>query len=279
MRKIGFILMPLAVLTGAVGFFLRQAEISTVFDPQSGLATPGAPISLALMALSVLVVLLFFGLSFLAPNHRGAGFGTAFACGPFARTVLALCAIGMMFIGGGRLIALVIVGWISVFPLIWAIAAFFAGLCLLLMALLGPRGRNVAVISTVPAFFLCVWLIVLHIDHASDPVLLNYVYRLFALAFLLLSLYYIAGFAFRQAKVRRLTCSVPSAAYFTGLTLADGQPLYRNITLILLAVTALLYLLILTRNLSRPVWDVFPMTDEIDDEDEEMHGEETSGYQ
>jgi len=91
---------------------------------------------------------------------------------------------------------------------------------------------------------------------------------------LLLSLYYIAGFAFRQAKVGRLTFAVSTAVYFTGVTFADGGITYQNIALAALTVTALSYLLILTHKLSLPVWDepIFDQDEAFIFEDEEIDG-------
>lgn len=258
MRKIGFILAPLAILFGIAGFFLRRIQVSTVFDPISGLAVPNAGISLVLFALSVIVVLLFFGLSFLAPKQERADFATAFDGGMFPRVILSLLAVTMMLVGGGRILLLILLGDLQIFAFVWAAAACLTGLFLLLLALFGSSGRNVAIPSAIPVFFISLWLVLLHIDHAANPVLLVYIYRLFALAFLLLGLYYIAGFAFGQAKVGRLTFAVTTALYFTGVSLADGTPMYQNVSLVVLAATALTYLLILTHNLSRPIWDAPP---------------------
>ena len=258
MRKIGFILAPLAILLGIAGYFLRAHQVATVFDSHSGLAVPNAGISIVLMVFSAVVVLLFFGLSFLAPNREGADFATAFGSGTFMQVILALLAGGMMLLGGGRFVLLMLADDLQISSLVWAGTACLAGLFLLLLALRGPSGRNVAIPASIPVFFISLWLILLHIDQAANPVLLAYVYRLFALAFLLLSLYYIAGFAFRQAKVGRLSFAVAGAVYFTGVTLADGGAVYQSVTLLAFAATALLYLLILTHNLSRPIWDVPP---------------------
>ena len=258
MRKIGFILAPLAILAGIAGYFLRAHQVATVFDPHSGLATPNAAISLVLMALSAVAVLLFFGLSTRVPNREGADFATAFGCSTPVRAILALLAVAMMLLGGVRAALLVLADDLQVFSLVWAGAACLTGLFLALLALRGPKGRNVAIPASIPVFFISMWLIILHIDQAANPVLLAYVYRLFALAFLLLSMYYIASFAFCQAKTGRLTFAVTSTVYFTGVTLADGGLLYQNITLLVLAATGLVYLLILTHNLSRPIWEVPP---------------------
>ena len=54
-----------------------------------------------------------------------------------------------------------------------------------------------------PAYTCCMWLIVAYQARAADPVILDYVYELFAIIAVLLGLYFIAGFSFERPKVRR----------------------------------------------------------------------------
>jgi len=121
----------------------------------------------------------------------------------------------------------------------------------------------------VPVFWLCIRLAASHIEHAANPVILHYVYDLFALAFLMLSMYYVAAFTFRQAKVRRLMFSTSMAAYFTIVTLADGGALYQAGVLTSLALYGLICQLILTKNLGNPPWAEL---EEISAEDEDIYG-------
>ena len=53
------ILLPvLAVVGGVGGFFLRRWELATAFEAETGLAIPGAPATVALIVLSVVVAAL-----------------------------------------------------------------------------------------------------------------------------------------------------------------------------------------------------------------------------
>jgi len=275
-----------AILAGGIGFVLRRQEVASVFDPHSGLAERGAPISVALMVFSLGVVLFFFGLSFATSRGRTPALTDTFGSGLLG--TLLLMALGLIVLGLAVMEAVPLIQngpspprniglstrSDNLFPLslVRLGAASFSGLALIFMAILGPRGVNVAIPSTVPVFWICIWLIVGHIDRASNPVLLSYVYNLFALAALLLALYYIAGFAFRQNRPGRLLFSCSTALYFTGVTMGDDLALYTRGTFLALAATVLIYQIALTSTLDRAQkeWEEVPyMERDID----AWHGE------
>jgi len=214
MRITGYLMSLIALLAGAVGFLLRRWEVASIFDPRTGLAEQGAGISIALMLFSLATVLLLFGLSLLVSRQPSPASVVTFDGGLFG--TLLLSALGLIVFIFAALEAMSLLESGELFAQNGAFlaqnnapiplsavrlgAAGLSGLALILMAILGPRGINVAIPSTVPVFWICIWLIVSHIDRASNPVLLSYVYNLFALAALLLALYYIAGYAFRQNR-------------------------------------------------------------------------------
>ena len=58
------ILLPgVAVAGGAAGFLLRRWELSTAFEPDTGLPVAGAPATWALIALTVVVAAVLAGLA------------------------------------------------------------------------------------------------------------------------------------------------------------------------------------------------------------------------
>ena len=263
-------MVPLAIIAGAFGFYLRRMELYTVFEPHTGLAVSGAPVSLALMALSGGVILLLFGLSFLAPTREGGQFETAFRGGIVLRVLLAGISLAIIAAAGMDAFGLLPGDAMPVLELVWAGAGVLSGICLLLMALLGMSGKPVASLSVIPVFWLCLWHIVSHIENAANPTLLAHAYRFFALAFLLLGLYYIAGFAFGQTRVRRFLFTASAAGYFVGVTMADSQGIFQRVILAAVAGMILIYALILTHNLGSPMWesgseDVFDEDEETDD--------------
>ena len=253
MRKSGFFMPAIALIAGVAGFFLRRQEIP-IFDPYTGLPEQWAPVSIALMALSggVVILLLLLCFQVQAPKRPILTFEAAFGGNRFASTFLTI--LGVLVILATVLDALTFPDP-GRFPLLFYLQtglAFLAGFCLCYMALRGPRGSNVAPASAVPVFWLCLLLVVFHIGEASNPVLLQYAYGFFALSAILLSLYYLASFAFHQGKIRKFLFSSSAAVYFIGVTMGDPRSLYQAILLLALAATLLVYHLALLHAFSRP---------------------------
>jgi len=243
----------ISLFAGTIGWLLRRQEVATIFDPYTGLAERGAPITAVLIVASLIIVALLFGLSFTVPKERTfSSFSSAFGGKVLGTVILAILGLIVLALAGLQLVSLTqTADGLDPFSTVRLLAALLAGLCLVLVAILGPRGTNVAIPATIPVFWLCIWLIVGHIDQAADPVLLGYVYSLFALAALLLALYYIAGYAFRQHHPRRLMFCSSTAIYFTGVTMGDNLPFYMRGTLLALAATVLIYQLTLSKNLTQ----------------------------
>jgi len=253
MRKIGFSMAVLALLAGGLGFFLRWQEVNTVFDPYTGLALRWAPVSIALMALSVVTVSILLILCFRLPKQQISSFQAAFGNTGPSGLFLALLGLGIIFLATLEALYLAESGSISVMTYLQAGSALLSGFCLAYMAMKGMKGGDIApVASALPVAWICLWLISFHIYHASNPVLLAYTYNFFALAFLLLSLYYVASFAFSQDKSKKLLFCSSSALYFIGVTMGDAHSAYHRGLLLALAATLLIYHISLTINLARP---------------------------
>ena len=266
MRKFGFLMALLAVVFGAGGALLRGQEIETVFDPVSGLAVRGAPISIALIVLSVATVGALFGLSFTVRQIRAGSFADAFGKHIFVRVLLILAGIVASGFSVVELLGATEMGGLQTAQALVAVAAGILGL--VLMAVLGAKGNRAAIPAVVPVFWLCLWLVSAHVgDQAANPVLLSYVYQLFTLASLLLSFYYIAGYAFSQERPGRLMFSCSTAVYFTLVTLPDNWSTPQQVVLLVLAGTVLIYQLALSGQradpaMTRQSWADPPATEE-----------------
>ena len=252
MRNTGYFMTALALLAAVAGFFLRQREVATVFDPNTGLAARGESVTILLMALSACVLLILFGLCFRVPSRELTLFSKAFPANWFTSALLALLGFFVILSTVLETLAYPEGGAFPIVSHLQTGAALLSGICLSYMAVRGPRRGNVAVAAAVPVFWLCLWLVASHVAEASNPVLLRYVYSFFALAFLLLALYYLAGFAFHQGKPKKFLFSSAAAIYFTGVTMGDAHNLYQNALFLALAFTLLVYQLILTHSLSQP---------------------------
>ena len=103
-----------------------------------------------------------------------------------------------------------------------------------------------------PAYASCVWLIVSYLDHSGDPIVLDYVYQLFAVVASVLGCYFLAGFSYRRPKAFPAILFSLTAMYFCLVTLADRH----DVSMLLLFVAFALYLLattvLLQYNAARP---------------------------
>lgn len=235
-------LLPLlAVIGGIGGFFLRRWELSTAFEI-SGLAIPWTAASVMLIALSILLALAVAILC-RKPKNELKTYGDAFFA-PGNWFYLAALALASACLLVGALVGFksAMTSWPrSILHLaLWAlcIAAFF---CVLNIALSNFRSvsRKYNVTLLIPAYALCLWLVSAYQQHAADPVVLDYVYELFAIICTLLGLYFAAAFSFAKAKVWRCAFFSLMGIYFSIVTLADSHDRATQ----LLYLFAILYLL------------------------------------
>lgn len=93
------ILLPaIAVVGGGAGFALRRWELATAFEADTGLPISGAPATMALIALSVVVAAVLLILSFMGKYPRFSGYDQAFPpriipCMPWREYSPAFCLL------------------------------------------------------------------------------------------------------------------------------------------------------------------------------------------
>lgn len=219
-------LLPLlAVIGGAGGFFLRRWELSTAFET-SGLVTPYAPASIALIVLSVVLALALVLLC-RKPKNELKTYGDAFfAPGSWLSLAVNALASACLFVAALAGLRSELTTWPrSILRLLlWAlcIAALF---CVFSIALSNFRSvsRKYNVTLLIPAYMSCLWLVSAYQQHAADPVILDYVYELLAIICTLLGLYFAAAFSFARGRVWRCAIFSLLGIYFSIVTLADGH--------------------------------------------------------
>ena len=244
------ILLPLlAVLGGVGGFFLRRWELSTAFEP-SGLAVSWAPASIALVILSAIVVLAL-ALLCRGSKHELKNYDDAFSA-PRSWVYLIVSAVAAAVLlvaslfglkaefdsGAPRLLHLLFYGMCVV---------SFVSVLTVVPNNFRAKGRQYSLALLLPAYTCCLWLVTFYQQRAADPVVLDYVYELFAIVCTLLGFYFTAGFSFGRAKIWRCAFFCLLSVYFSIVTLADGHN--RSIRLLFLfsilyqlaTVTTLLY--------------------------------------
>lgn len=250
-KKMAVLLCVLAPLFALLAYSLRVHEINSIFHPETGLADLWQMPSFLLMGLSAFVAALFFLLSRTVPKQMHPKFKRAFGELSAITGLLSLLGVFVLlasaFATFGHVTGLVDLG----FFIAWAIGGVLSGFCLMLYPILGARGKNVSILAAIPVFWLCMWLVLAHIRYAADPVLLRYVYYLFAIAFLLLALYFIASAAFTKGKAPQLLFSAGMAVYFSGIAFADARSLQEHIIIGALALFVLSYSLLLLRHMKR----------------------------
>jgi hypothetical protein len=245
-----------AAIAGLAGALLRRYELLNAFETDSGLAISGHPATIAMLVLSGAVLLLT--LLFLPKNQKipeSLNFAQAFSVEDkgtrflivVAALLLLACAVcgAYQYLEGSetRVSRLVL----FVFAALSALSVLFTGL----RAGQGS-GEQSSILLLFPAFFACLWLVLVYQNHAADPVLLDYVFELLAVVCVVLSLYSIAGFGFGRGRVRATSFYCLMGVYFSMVTLADSHTLPFLLLYLFAAVYLELSSGILLLNASRP---------------------------
>ena len=225
------ILLPaVAIAGGAAGFALRRWELATAFEADTGLPIDGAPATLALIALSVVMA------AVLALLCRGrypqfSGYDQAFAARENTACATAGILSAFLLLGAA---AMLVYGFLQAGPdrvytnLLVAALALVSGFCVMGAVQNNFKGLGKGKLNftlLLPAYTCCVWLIAAYQVRAGDPVRLDYVFELFAIIASLLGLYFHAAFAFTKGRPFWAVFFALLGIYFSITTLADGHGL------------------------------------------------------
>ena len=239
MRK-DLLLPGLSLVGGVAGFALRRWQLASAFHPETGLFTHGAPATYALLALVGLLILAVF-LSVRGIREGPDDFLPAFIC-PQSGQMAVLVASALLFLAAGVLGISDGLVQLSLFrtdpeayPLTYPVALLLgAVLCLpggcavLFLGRATYRGElndTACWLAPFPAAAGLIRLFITHLEHGTEPVLLRYCFPLAAAAFLMLGLYYAAGFLYGRSR-RRCALFFSLSGVILGITaLADGLSL------------------------------------------------------
>lgn len=239
MRK-NVLLPGAALLAGIVGFALRKWELATAFEPDTGLPIAGVPATLVLIAWSALVAAVLIFLTRRGGESRS--FDETFSAdgSPLYLTAFVVSAFLLLASAGVEVVTYPVVIQ-NILPveeggsrLALLLPGLRIGLCVLGFAcvlvvgqnLYRSRGRgreNLALLGLCLLF--CVWLISDYQGRAADPVILDYIYEVFAIITGLLGIYFITGYSFQTGKPWRTAAMCLLGAYFSLVTLADHHSL------------------------------------------------------
>ena len=277
MRK-ELILPVTAIVGGAAGFFLRRTELATAFEPDTGLPIDGMPVTWALIALSAAVAVAALLLCLGTGKGSRGGYDEAFQARDVVPYMAGMAAGALLTAAAGVLMLLQLPGLYAEasmasletggFPMFNLVpTALLSVLCLasawsiLMLGRNNYRGQGRGKYSAfllIPAYTCCMWLIVSYQEHSGDPIILDYVYQLFAVIAAVLGCYFLSGFGFGRGRPAAAAFFSAEAMYFTLVTLADThEPAF-----LLLYAGCFLYFaasdLALLCNLGRPLGPRMP---------------------
>lgn len=258
MRK-EIILPGVAVAGGLAGFFIRRWDRAVAFEPDTGLVAPGMPSTYLLLALSAAVVVALVLLCRGKHNSFPDGYDQAFQAKGNTLYITAVVLSAFLLLGAAVLILMNLstdfyqaqaeAAYSGVNPMLSVIPRFLLSvLCIVSCPCLLSTGKNnyrgegngkLRFTLLMPAYACCLWLIAAYQRRAADPVVLDYLYELFAIIAVLLGLYFTAGFSFERPKVFRASFFSLLGIYFSLVTLADGH----DLATLLLYGFSILYLL------------------------------------
>lgn len=237
------ILLPLlAIVGGTAGFHLRRGELSTAFNSE-GLPITGAPATIILILLSVVLVAVFL-LFCLRSRGKTAPLGESFLC-PGNRAYLIFSMVAAALLLAAAVIGLMgeISAWSPNYPkmLLWVLC-IPSGACVAVAGVRNFRAmpRPLGLPPLIPAFTCCVWLVAACQSFTANPVILDYVYQLFAILCTLLGLYFSASMSFISTKIWPYMLFSLLGLYFSIITLADQH----DTPFVLLFLFSILYQLI-----------------------------------
>ncbi|MGI6498664.1 MAG: hypothetical protein ACOX0U_07605 [Oscillospiraceae bacterium] len=241
--KKGVLLSVVTLAAGLAGAVLRWMERETGFEEGTGLALPGNGPAIVLVALTCLLAVFLIVVSVKIKYEPYFWYDKA-SLTQSALCFGAYCAAALLMAGVGGIFAWKALSGdaVSLSRLILGAFAVGTATALLLTAKGNYKEREKGRYRfrlLVPPFFCCYWLILAYERRAANPTVLQYVYELFAIICALLAFYYIAGFDFGRARLRRGLFFGQMAGFFSIVTLADGHAaesvlLYAAVTLYLL---------------------------------------------
>lgn len=213
------LILPVLLLSALCGAAARFYNLRSSVDAM-GMFISGHPSTVLLIVLSVILLGCLLALSIFSPGRSGH------------RAVIqpgGSSSFVQMAAGCGILLS-VLLGFveaqkdgISVSALVLLLLGLAAGVCLILLPRLRsrPKGWPPAP-ELIPVVYLIVRLVLNFRDWSTDPIVPDYCPMLFAMIFILLSVYYGAGFVFSQGRPRRTLFFTAAAVYFAGMSALDG---------------------------------------------------------
>ena len=257
MRISAFLMPFFTLLTGAAGYYLRLLELWNVFDTETGLPRRGAAITYVLIGLTAVFLTVTFvfalrtRLRFISPR----GFENAFGAEAIAYPAV-FFLIGAIWLGATVMFFLNInaQGNVQFAEVCFSVLSALSAISVSLFAAEvyhSPHRKSKLVLSIVPTFFTCFWLIRVYSQNASNPILLSYCYQCLAIISATLGFYFTSGFAYNRSALGKTIFAYCAAIYFCFVTLADEHTTGIKLIFFTIIVINAIYLSMLIRNMQR----------------------------
>lgn len=198
-----------------IGLVLRRVQLATGYDAD-GLPLPGAGLLPGIFAAAVAAAAALYCRKLKARTE----FEEAFA--------YSLPTAVLSFAGAGMILLSSLLGFASAGPRIFpekVTAALGAAAALAIVAQQGALYKNKTMhpmIGMIPIAFYIVRLIGDFKLWSTDPILMDYWVKLFAMLAILLGAYYLGGFALGKGKRRAAVFCCMMAVFFSAVCLAEG---------------------------------------------------------
>lgn len=207
------------VLAALVGVALQVWCQTAGFDPVTRLVVPGSPALLATGIYFAVVPVAFLLFSLALRGSSAPGRGELFGTLGFGGRFLGVLA-GLLWLAGGGLrlredvTPLLYRRWTGLGDFLVDVLLCLGGACLIWLAVGPKKPRPQSLLTLIPGFGACFWLITFYHTQSRDPIVARYIWTLLCLIAAVLALYHQAGYCFgRPAPVRTLFFTLTAGAW------------------------------------------------------------------
>ncbi|MDF2838490.1 MAG: hypothetical protein K0S60_193 [Evtepia sp.] len=225
-----YLLLVVSILGGIAGIFLRRWQLTTSFELSTGLPIAGTTATLVIALLTVVVALLLLLISL---SIRKQAVSTL----PYADTFRAHSFFYLLMVWAAALITAAAAGLhyreslaqpqTNFLQLFFSLLTICAAVSLILIGKSHYQGKDLkgSLLLLMPAYSICIWLMVSYQHWARDPFVLDYVFALLAIIASMLAHYYIASYSFHKPRPTSVFISGMLAVYFSLIALAGNAAL------------------------------------------------------
>ena len=256
MRKKHILYPLLALLLGVVGAFFYHKLLSGAVD---GLPVPGDPAATVLLALCIVAGIVFLLLALRSKGMQGgalyaepciirAAFLAIGAVLMLLSAALHLMAVMEAYTMGGPILSYLLEGILVLLSIPSIVSMVF----LAKDAKEGTGRSHDSLTVLFPVLYCWFWLIDIYRHHSANPVLLDYIFLMLAVVFLLLAAFARSGFSFGDGKPRFTVFVCLCAIFLAPISLVSFFGLPTMLVIVGMTLYTAATLTALLRNLPMP---------------------------